>query len=83
MPENLMDQWDADVLTSKSGWDRKRQLLEATAQLLKSADFPHNLMNKPYLRLAMWIYRLGLRNTSHVLQTAKVDPSVKTDFIRI
>ncbi len=71
MPESLIYQWDADAFASKRGWDRKRRLLEAAAQLLEAADFPHNLIRKPYLRLAMWAYWLGLRNTSHVLQTAR------------
>jgi hypothetical protein len=71
-PENLIYQWGPQTYFTNFRGAQKQRLLEDTHQLLKAKDFPRTLLNKSYLRLATWAYRFGLRDTSHVLQTASV-----------
>jgi asparagine synthase (glutamine-hydrolysing) len=49
---------------------RKRDRLRRTTQLLSAQDFPAALLRKPFLRLATWVYRTGLRDYGYVLDTA-------------
>lgn len=71
MPDNLIYQWGEQTYFSNFRETQRKKLLEDTHQLLRAKDFPLTLLNKAYLRLAMWTYRLGLRNTGYVLQVAR------------
>lgn len=71
IPENLIYQWGPQTYFSNFRDAQKQRLLEETRQLLKAKDFPGTILNKSYLRLATWVYRFGLRDTSHVLQVAR------------
>jgi hypothetical protein len=70
IPENLIYQWGAQSSKMFQA-AQKQKLLEDTYQLLNAKDFPCRLLNKSYLRLAMWAYRFGLRDTSYVLKVAR------------
>lgn len=50
---------------------QKQRLLGDAGRILNADDFPDDILYKWHLRLATWAYRFGLRETSHVLQTAK------------
>lgn len=71
MPDNLVYQWGAQTYFSNFRAAQRQKLLEDTHRLLKAKDFPRALLNKSYVRLAMWMYRLGLRDTGYVLQVAR------------
>ena len=71
MPKGLRYQWGPQPYFMNFQEAQKQRLLEDTGRLLTTKDFPDALLNKSYLRLATWAYRFSLRETSHVLQTAR------------
>lgn len=62
-------QWD-DAYQAAERRVLKRELLNQSAQMLRSPDFPRAILKKSYLRLATSIYRAGWRDYSYVIQAA-------------
>jgi len=69
IPEGLSYQWRDDFLPYIRSL-RRRQLLQQARKVLASPEFPHRILNRTFLRAAWWAYRLGLRDTGHVLSAA-------------
>ncbi|MBW1784085.1 MAG: hypothetical protein JRL30_25520 [Deltaproteobacteria bacterium] len=67
----LRDQWDTDYFRERSRI-QKHDLLQDAAALLTSKNFPHDLLSKQNLRLATWIYRIGLRDYAYLIKAARV-----------
>ena len=69
IPNELAYQWEAAELEKIRDANRHNRLRQAD-QILKSADFPHPLLRKHYLRLAAWLYRYRIRDVGHVIGAA-------------
>jgi asparagine synthase (glutamine-hydrolysing) len=62
-------QWDGTFDRDRERL-RKLTLLQEAREMLSADKFPHPIINRMYLRLATWIYRMGLRDYSYVIQAA-------------
>jgi len=69
IPEGLRYQWQPDHFKDLYKI-QKLELLRSANKLFKEKDFPHDIMSKKRLRLAMWIYHTGARDYGHVIKTA-------------
>jgi hypothetical protein len=71
IPTGLTYQWeDAEVAKVRAA--RRRELLQQATTMLRAPDFPKPLLKKESLRLAAWIYRLGLRDVGHIIGAANL-----------
>lgn len=68
-PEGMAYQWD-DAYQAKQRALLKRELLNQSARMLKARDFPKEILQKSYLKIASLIYQTGLRDYSYVIQSA-------------
>jgi hypothetical protein len=68
-PEGMAYQWD-DAYQAKQRALLKRELLSQSARMLKAHDFPKEILQKSYLKIASLIYQTGLRDYSYVIQSA-------------
>jgi len=69
VPEELGYQWGAAGVY-EAGDPLRTQLLRQADDMLAADCFPHELLNKNYLRLVSWIYRLGLRDYGYAIKVA-------------
>jgi asparagine synthase (glutamine-hydrolysing) len=69
-PNGLRYQWGKEV-DSERVKDRKRSLVRRSAAILRSNEFPHDLIKKHWLFVATWMYRLGLKDYGYVIKTAE------------
>ena len=69
-PEGLVYQWDQAQLRAVRN-ARKRELLGQAREMLRADSFPHRVLRRSYLRLAVWAYRLGLRDCAYLIETAQ------------
>ena len=71
VPPELFYQWQsAPSMIHRSA--EKQRLLADARQMLGTPGFPAALLNRGYLRLAFWIYNLGIRDTQHIIRVARV-----------
>lgn len=68
-PEGTAYQWDAGYQKTQLAV-LKRKLSEQASIMLGASDFPKEILQKSYLRLASLIYRSGLRDYSYVIESA-------------
>jgi asparagine synthase (glutamine-hydrolysing) len=66
-PADLQYQWGDGVLTLEDAGLRKRVRIRAAASALANSGFPHPLLHRGRSRLALWLYRLGIRDYSYAL----------------
>ncbi|OLC08598.1 MAG: hypothetical protein AUI57_12275 [Candidatus Rokubacteria bacterium 13_1_40CM_2_68_8] len=71
IPPGLHYQWQAAPVRAWHG-PRKRALLRRAAEMLEAQSFPRDLLSKPVLRVAGWIYRTGLRDYGYVIRHASL-----------
>jgi asparagine synthase (glutamine-hydrolysing) len=69
VPKELGYQWGAAGVY-EAGDPLKAQVLRLADEMLAADCFPHELLNKNYLRLVSWIYRTGLRNYGYAIRVA-------------
>jgi hypothetical protein len=69
IPGGLRYQWGQEV-TRISRDAHHRKLLQQAAHILRAPDFPNPLLQRHYLRLASWLYRLRLRDVGYVIRAA-------------
>jgi len=62
-------QWGASGVY-EAGDPLRIQLLRQADEMLAADCFPHEILNKNYLRLVSWIYRLSLRNYGYAISVA-------------
>jgi hypothetical protein len=71
IPEGLSYQWEPNYF-KRLQKEKKRDLLEKAHNLLTGKDFPSDIMSKEKLKLAKWVYWLGLRDYGYVIKTADI-----------
>jgi asparagine synthase (glutamine-hydrolysing) len=71
IPTDLAYQWE-ESLMGKIRDSLRRDLLRQAASVLRAPDFPHALLGRRFLRVAAWIYGLGMRDVSYVIRAAQL-----------
>ena len=69
IPADLPDQWTASASVAQQVAERDA-LLRRSAAMLAAGDFPRALLRRPYLGLAHWATKLGLRDYGYALKAA-------------
>jgi hypothetical protein len=69
VPAELNYQWDHSYRAEEEA-SRKQQVVEQASELLRSADFPDQLLIKRNLRLASWIHATGWRDYRYAIEAA-------------
>jgi hypothetical protein len=69
VPDGLDYQW-ADKYQSAEHAARKRRVMKQASELLRSAEFPREILNKNNLRLASWLHATGLRDYQYLIGPA-------------
>jgi len=67
IPEELSYQWDAQLNRA-----RRSELLSEATQILRGRDFPRSILNRHYLAMTTWLYRLGLRDFGYLIHAASI-----------
>jgi asparagine synthase (glutamine-hydrolysing) len=70
IPTDLAYQWN-DRYQSNENTARKHRVIRQAAELLRSVDFPNQILNKRNLRLAVWIHSTGWRNYQYAIEAAR------------
>lgn len=70
VPDGLDYQW-AEQYQSAEHAAQKRRVMKQASELLHSADFPKDILNKRNLRLASWIHATGLRDYQYLIGPAR------------
>ena len=70
MPQGLASQWEKKYLIAERT-SQKQQLIEQASALLRTTDFPYQLLSKRNLRLAAWLHSLGWRDYEHIIKAAQ------------
>ena len=66
IPAGLTYQWDK----GRAAGEEKHQLVRLGDQVLGSDTFPHAILKKQFLRLARWMYKIGLRDGQSTIRAA-------------
>ncbi|MGH8611486.1 MAG: asparagine synthase-related protein [Gammaproteobacteria bacterium] len=69
VPVGLTNQWE-DTWAPQVIDMQKRVRLQRAREMLQAPNFPKSVLNKNALRIATWVYRLGLRDYAYVLDAA-------------
>lgn len=69
IPEGLSYQWDAKYQTAERQ-SQKKAVMRQAAELLKSKDFPGEILNRKNLRLAALIHSTGWRDYEYIIKAA-------------
>ncbi|HKR58528.1 MAG TPA: asparagine synthase-related protein [Pyrinomonadaceae bacterium] len=70
LPEGLDYQWAKSYQTSERAFN-KQQLLKRAGTILRSTDFPSEILNKKNLLLATVAHATGWRDCEHIIETAQ------------
>jgi len=70
IPAELAYQWDDNHQAEKDS-SRKQDLIGQASELLRSIDFPNQILNKRKLRLATWIHSRGWRDYKYAIEAAQ------------
>jgi hypothetical protein len=70
IPEEFAYQWDSSY-QRKEDESQDRRLIERGSEILRSADFPDQILSKRNLRLATWIHSRGWRNYRYAIEAAQ------------
>ncbi len=71
IPKELEYQWEKGFI-GRVRDARRRDLLRQASSILRAPDFPDALLGRHFLRLATWIYRLGMRDVGYVIRAAQI-----------
>ncbi|MDT4954757.1 MAG: hypothetical protein QOJ02_2895 [Acidobacteriota bacterium] len=69
VPRGLDYQWSDDDRARRQAM-QKRRLIEQVSDLLAAPDFPAKILRRNHLRLAAFLYRLGLRDYGYAITAA-------------
>lgn len=69
-PTDLAYQWDDSFRVDEDASQNQR-VIEQAAELLRSIDFPDQILNKRKLRLATWIHSRGWRDYRYAIEAAQ------------
>jgi len=67
----LAYQWD-DNYQAKEQASRGQGVMQQASELLRSADFPNQILSKRNLRLAAWIHLTGRRDYRYAIKAAQI-----------
>jgi hypothetical protein len=70
VPAELAYQWD-DSYQAEEDASQKRRVIEQASELLRSTDFPDQILIKRNLRLAKWIHSRGWRDYRYAIEAAQ------------
>jgi asparagine synthase (glutamine-hydrolysing) len=70
IPEELADQWD-DTYQAQEDATQKQRVIEQASELLRSIDFPDQILSKRNLRVAAWIHSTGWRDYKYAIEAAR------------
>jgi hypothetical protein len=71
VPAGLAYQWDRNHQHTQRAAQKQRVMTEA-AELLAADSFPHWLLRKRILQLAVWLHAKSLRDYGHVIRAAQI-----------
>jgi asparagine synthase (glutamine-hydrolysing) len=69
-PTELAYQWD-DSYRAEEDASQRQRVIEQASELLRSVDFPDQILNKRNLRLAKWIHSRGWRDYRYAIEAAQ------------
>jgi hypothetical protein len=70
VPTELAYQWDYSYQAEEDA-SQKRSVIEQASELLRSFDFPDQILSKRKLRLAAWIHSRGWRDYRYAIEAAQ------------
>ena len=70
VPDRLEYQWNRERARSVATVHR-RDLVARTARMLAASEFPDDVINRKFLRLASWLHRLEWRDFGYLIRTAE------------
>jgi len=70
VPTELAYQWD-DSYQAEEDASQKQRVIEQATELLRSVDFPDQILSKRNLRLATWIHSRGWRDYRYAIEAAQ------------
>lgn len=70
IPEELAYQWE-DTYQAEEDATQKQRVIEQATELLRSIDFPDQILSKRNLRLATWIHSRGWRDYRYAIEAAQ------------
>lgn len=70
IPPELAYQWD-DSYRAEEDASQKQRVIEQASELLRSVDFPDQILNRRNLRLAKWIHSSGWRDYRYAIEAAQ------------
>jgi hypothetical protein len=70
IPTELAYQWD-DTYQADEDSSQKQNVIDQASELLRSVDFPNQILNKRKLRLATWIHSRGWRDYRYAIEAAQ------------
>jgi asparagine synthetase B (glutamine-hydrolysing) len=69
-PADLAYQWD-DSYRAEEDASQKQRVIEQASELLRSSDFPDQILNKNKFRLATWLHARGWRDYRYAIEAAQ------------
>lgn len=70
VPAELAYQWD-DSYRAEEDAAQKQRVIEQASELLRSVDFPDQILNRRKLRLVKWIHSMGWRDYRYAIEAAQ------------
>jgi asparagine synthase (glutamine-hydrolysing) len=70
VPAELAYQWD-DSYRAEEDASQKQRVIEQASELLRSVDFPDQILNRRKLRLVKWIHSSGWRDYRYAIEAAQ------------
>jgi hypothetical protein len=70
IPAELAYQWD-DSYRAEEDTAQKQRVIAQASELLRSVDFPDQILNRRKLRLAKWIHSRGWRDYRYAIEAAQ------------
>ncbi|MBC7929903.1 MAG: hypothetical protein H7Z38_04975 [Rubrivivax sp.] len=70
LPAGLIYQWERAHPNARRE-SRRRSLLKEASAMLSASDFPDGIFRKRNFRLALWAYKLGVRDYGYLVEAAR------------
>ena len=70
IPKDLAYQWE-EIYQAEEDTVQKQRVIEQATELLRSIDFPDQILSKRNLRLAAWLHTRGWRDYRYAIEAAR------------
>jgi asparagine synthase (glutamine-hydrolysing) len=70
VPKKLAYQWD-DTYQAQEDTTQKQRVIEQATELIRSIDFPDQILSRRNLRLAAWVHSRGWRDYRYAIEAAQ------------